>query len=199
MAEWSPRLNSDEVPISPYRILTELTKAINPRDAIVTHDSGYPREQFVPCWPALTPRSYIGWGKSTQLGYGLGLAIGAKLAAPDKTVVNVMGDAAFGMSGLDIETAARSEIPIFTVVLNNGVMTHYGASMPYATERWGSNRLGGEYAKVAEGLGAYGERVETPDQIAPAIQRALEANKSGQPALLEMITKEEETISRYWR
>ena len=198
MAEWSPRLNSDEVPISPYRVLTELTKAINPRDAIVTHDSGYPREQFVPFWPALNPRSYIGWGKSTQLGYGLGLALGAKLAAPDKTVVNVMGDAAFGMSGLDIETAARSEIPILTVVLNNGVMTHYGASMPAATERWGSNRLGGEYAKVAEALGAYGERVESPDQVGPAIQRALEAHKSGQPALLEMMTKEEETISRYW-
>ena len=125
-------------------------------------------------------------------------ALGAKLAAPDKTVVNVMGDAAFGMSGLDIETAARSEIPILTVVLNNGVMTHYGASMPAATERWGSNRLGGEYAKVAEALGAYGERVESPDQVGPAIQRALETHKSGQPALLEMMTKEEETISRYW-
>ena len=199
MQEWSPRLNSDEVPISPYRVFTELMKAVDPREAIVTHDSGYPREQIVPFWPAVTPRNYIGWGKSTQLGYGLGLALGAKMARPDKQVINVMGDAAFGMSGLDIETAARSEIPILTVILNNGVMTHYYAHMPFATEKWGSNKLGGEYAKVAEGLGAYGEKVETPDQVAPAIQRALEANRSGQTAVLEMITKEEETIPRYWR
>ena len=199
MGEWSPRLNSDEVPISPYRVFTELMKAVDPRDAIVTHDSGYPREQIVPFWPALNPRSYIGWGKSTQLGYGLGLALGAKLAAPDKQVINVMGDAAFGMAGLDIETASRSDIPILTVILNNGVMTHYYDHMPYATEHWGSNKLGGEYAKVAEGLGAYSERVETPDQVGPAIQRGLEANRSGKTAVLEMITKEEETIPRYWR
>ena len=198
-AEWSPHLNSNEVPISPYRVFTELMKAVDPRDTIVTHDSGYPREQIVPFWPALNPRSYIGWGKSTQLGYGLGLALGAKLAAPDKQVINVMGDAAFGMAGLDIETASRSNIPILTVILNNGVMTHYYDHMPYATEHWGSNKLGGDYAKVAEGLGAYSERVETPDQVAPAIQRGLEANRSGKTAVLEMITKEEETIPRYWR
>jgi acetolactate synthase-1/2/3 large subunit len=197
MQEWSPRLNSDEVPISPYRVFTELMKAVDPRDAIITHDSGYPREQLVPFWPAVTPRNYIGWGKSTQLGYGLGLALGAKMARPDKHVINIMGDAAFGMSGLDVETAARAEIPILTVVLNNGVMTHYSSNMPYATEHWGSNKLGGEYAKIAEGLGAYSEKVETPDQLAPAIQRALAANRSGKTALLEMMTKEEETIPVY--
>ena len=197
MKEWSPRLNSDEVPISPYRVFTELMKAVDPRNAIITHDSGYPRDQLVPFWPALTPRSYIGWGKSTQLGYGLGLALGAKMARPDKHVINIMGDAAFGMSGLDIETAARSELPILTVVLNNGVMTHYYQHMPFAAEKWGSNKLGGEYAKIAEGLGAYAEKVETPDQVAPAFQRALAANKSGQPALVEILTKEEETVARY--
>ena len=56
-------------------------------------------------WRPLTPRGYLGWGKSTQLGYGLGLALGAKLAAPEKHVINIMGDAAFGMAGLDLETA----------------------------------------------------------------------------------------------
>ncbi len=199
MAEWSSSLNSDEVPISPYRVFTELMQAVDVRETIITHDSGYPREQIVPFWPAVTPRNYIGWGKSTQLGYGLGLALGAKMAEPGKQVINIMGDAAFGMSGLDIETASRSEIPILTVVLNNGVMTHYGDMMPYATEHWGSNALGGEYADVARGLGAYGEKVSDPSEIAPAIQRALAANREGQPALLEMKTKEEENISRYWR
>ena len=199
MAEWHPRLTSDEVPISPYRVFTELASAVDVSNTIITHDSGYPRDQLVPFWETVTPRSYIGWGKSTQLGYGLGLAMGAKMAAPEKQVINVMGDAAFGMAGLDIETAARSEIAIMTVILNNGVMTHYHDHMPYATERWGSNRFSGEYAKVADGLGAYAEKVDTPDHIGPAIRNAIAANKKGQPAVLEMITKEEETVPNYWR
>ena len=199
MSEWSPRLNSDEVPISPYRVINELAKAVDVSNTIITHDSGYPREQLVPFWEVVTPRGYIGWGKSTQLGYGLGLAMGAKMAAPDKQVINVMGDTAFGMAGMDVETAVRSNIPILTVILNNGVMTHYGSTMPYSSEQWGSNRLGGDYAKVAEGLGAYTEKVNTPDEVGPAIRRAIEANHTGQPAVLEMITKEEETISRFWR
>ncbi len=199
MAEWGLRLNSDEVPISPYRVFHELAGVVDAANAIVTHDSGYPREQIVPFWKPVNPRGYIGWGKSTQLGYGLGLAMGAKLAAPDKQVVNVMGDAAFGMAGMDIETAARSNIGILTIILNNGVMTHYADHFPHAAEHWGSNKLGGDYAKVAEGLGAYSEQVRAPDQIAAAIRRGIDANKNGQPAVLEMMTKEEETVPHYWR
>ena len=195
MSEWRPRLKSDEVPISPYRVIDELAQAVDVANTIVTHDSGYPREQLVPFWPVVKPRGYIGWGKSTQLGYGLGLAMGAKMAAPDKQVVNFMGDAAFGMAGMDIETASRSGIPILTIVLNNGVMTHYDSTMPYASEQWGSNRLGGEYAKVAEGLGAYSEQVRRPDEVGPAIKRGLSANREGRPAVLEMMTKAEENIS----
>ncbi|MCH7653646.1 MAG: thiamine pyrophosphate-requiring protein [Chloroflexi bacterium] len=198
-SEWGARFISDEVPISPYRVINEMIKNVDVANSIVTHDSGYPREQIVPFWPVVTPRGYIGWGKSTQLGYGLGLALGAKLAAPDKTVINIMGDAAFGMSGMDIETAARSEIGTLTIILNNGVMTHYQDHFPHAAEHWGSNKLGGDYAKIAEGLGAYSEKVDSPDQVGPAILRALEATKNNQPAVLEMMTKEEETIARYWR
>ena len=198
MAEWGPRLSSDEVPISPYRIISELAGSVDVAETIVTHDSGYPREQLVPFWRPVKPRGYIGWGKSTQLGYGLGLALGAKLAAPDKLVVNVMGDAAFGMAGLDIETAARNEIGILTIVLNNSVMTDYSSYMPYASENWGSNRLTGEYARVAEGLGAHAQRVDTPDQVGPAIRSAIETTKTGQPALIEMITKEEVQVPKYW-
>ena len=199
MKEWGPRLNSDETPMSPYRVFNEMMKAIDPRNAIVTHDSGYPRNQLVPFWPALTPRSYIGWGKSTQLGYGLGLALGAKVAAPDKLVINVMGDAAFGMSGLDIETASRSGLGTITVVLNNGVMTHYYDHFPHATENWKSNELGGIYSDTAKSLGAHGERIHNPNEIGPAMARAVETASSGQPVLLEMITKEEENISTYGR
>ena len=194
LAKWQPLLISDEVPISPYRVFTEIAKIVDTANTIITHDSGFPRDQLAPFWMSTTPRSYIGWGKSTQLGYGLGLALGAKLAAPNKQVVNVMGDAAFGMAGLDIETGVRAEIPILTIVLNNGVMTHYHEHMPLATARWDSNRLGGEYAKVGEALGAYGERVDKPDQLSAALLRGIAANSEGKPAVIEVMTKEEESV-----
>lgn len=198
MKIWTERLNSNEIPINPYRVFTELAKAIDVSNTIITHDSGYPRDQIVPFWESINPRGYIGWGKSTQLGYGLGLAMGAKLAAPEKHVINIMGDAAFGMAGMDVETAVRCEIPILTVILNNGVMTHYYQHFPYATEHWQSNQLTGNYSAVAKGLGAYGEKVETPENLASAIQRGLEANSKGLPAVLEIITKEEENVSKFW-
>ena len=197
MAEWRPRLESDEVPMNEYRVLNELYKAVDVSNTIATHDAGYPRDRMCPFWSTLTPNTYIGWGKSTQLGYGLGLALGAKMAAPEKLVINVMGDAAFGMAGLDIETAVRSEIPILTVVLNNGIMTHYNQNMPYASEHWESDKLSGDYAKVAESLGAYAETVETPDQLPGAIARAIASTKEGRPALLQTMTCGEETVSRY--
>ena len=197
MKEWSPKLTSDEVPMNPYRIFTELYKEVDVSNTMITHDSGYPREQLVPFWETVTPRGYIGWGKSTQLGYGLGLAIGAKLAAPEKNSINIMGDAAFGMAAMDVETAARNKIGILTIILNNSGMTNYDHHMGYAAERWETNNLSGDYTKISEGLGAYAERVDTPDQIGPAIRNALAANQNGQPAVLEMITKHEESVSSF--
>ena len=122
---WLPRLTSDEVPLNPYRVIWEIMHTVDLNNTIVTHESGSPREQVSPFWEARAPRSFIGWGKSTQLGYSLGLAMGAKLAAPEKLVINFMGDTAFGMVGLDVETAVRERIPITTVVLNNNTMAIY--------------------------------------------------------------------------
>jgi acetolactate synthase-1/2/3 large subunit len=194
-AKWEPRLTSDEVPISPYRVFRELDQAFGD-NIIITHDSGFPRNQLTPTWQSISPRSYISWGKSTQLGYGLGLSIGAKLAAPEKQVVNIMGDAAFGMSGLDLETAVRCKIPILTVVLNNAKMTGYDDYHPAATERYKINLLGGNYSKVAEGLGAHTERVDDPSNLAMAIKRAKAANREGQAALLEVLTKVEKKVAK---
>jgi thiamine pyrophosphate-dependent acetolactate synthase large subunit-like protein len=140
---------------------------------------------------ALTPRGYLGWGKSTQLGTGYGVALGAKLAYPDKLVVNVMGDLAFGTAGMEVETAVRERIPIMTVILNNSRMGGYGHHMPEASQRYGANRLSGDYATVAKGLGAQAERIERPGDIASAIERGLNATREGRPVVLEMITKEE--------
>jgi thiamine pyrophosphate-dependent acetolactate synthase large subunit-like protein len=139
----------------------------------------------------LVPRGYIGWGKSTQLGTGYGIALGAKLAKPDYTVVNVMGDLAFGTVGMEVETAVRERLPILTVILNNGRMGGYGHHMPAASERFGSNLLTGEYAGVAAALGAHAERIADPREVGSAIKRAVEATRGGRPAVLEMLTAEE--------
>lgn len=197
LGQWEPHFTSSEVPISPYRVIRELQLAVDVDNTIITHDSGYPREQLVPFWQPTKPHGYLGWGKSTQLGYGLGLAMGAKLAAPERQVINIMGDAAFGMAGLDLETANRAGIAILTIVLNNGVMTHYHDHMPYATEHWKLNQLGGNYSAVAEGLGVFAQRVNAPDQLAGAIRKAIAKNQEGKPALIEVMTKEEETVSRF--
>ena len=196
MKEWTPRLNSDETPLSPYRVIRDLMNTLDRKQSIVTHDSGSPRDEMVPFFETISPRGFIGWGKSTQLGYGLGLAFGAKMAAPEKTVVNVMGDYAFGMVGLDVETAVRERIPIITIVLNNSVMGIYGPeAFPTANEIYGTKYTGGDYSMVAEAMGCYNEKVTTPDQIVPAIQRAQKVTASGKPAFLEMITKEERSFS----
>jgi acetolactate synthase-1/2/3 large subunit len=188
---WQPKLQSDQVPLNPYRVIGELMRALDPAQAIVTHDSGSPRDQLVPLYEAVTPRGYLGWGHSTQLGFGLGAAMGAKLAAPEKTVVNVMGDAAFGMVGMEVETAVRERIPILTVILNNSAMGNYERYIPRAIERYGTKYLSGNYSQVARGLGAHSERVERPEAIAPAFQRALAVTRDGRPAVLEFITCEE--------
>jgi thiamine pyrophosphate-dependent acetolactate synthase large subunit-like protein len=196
--QWLPRLTSDEVPINPYRVVWDVMHTVDLDNVIVTHESGSPREQVTPFWEARSPRSFIGWGKSTQLGYSLGLAMGAKLAAPEKQVINFMGDAAFGMVGLDIETAVRERIPITTIVLNNSTMAIYPDSrMPVAVERYHTKQLSGNFAEVAEALGAYSERITDPADIVPAFQRAQEVNQSGRPAVLEFITKEEGTFSKF--
>ena len=196
LSEWMPKLTSDEVPINPYRLIWDLMQTVDKEQTIITHDSGNPRDQMVPFYETVTPRSYIGWGKSTQLGYGLGLIMGAKLAAPEKLAINVMGDAAFGMAGMDFETAVRERIPILTIILNNSALGGYEHHLPIATEKYGTKFLSGDYTKVAEGLGGYSEKVEAPDDIIPSIKRAQKETEAGRPALLEVITREEGAFSR---
>jgi len=198
LEQWMPKLTSNEVPLNPYRVIWDLMHNVDLDNTIVTHESGSPREYAGPFWEARAPRSFIGWGKSTQLGYSLGLAMGAKLAAPEKQVINIMGDAAFGMVGMDMETAARAEIPILTIVLNNSTMAIYPDSrFPEAVRRYDIKSLTGNFADVAQALGVFSERVTEPGEIVPAIQRALEMNRSGKPVLLEFITKEEGEYSKF--
>ena len=195
LGRWMSKLTSNEAPITPYRVIWEFMKAVDPSEAIVTHDSGSPRDQIMPFYRSDGPRSYIGWGKSHGLGTGLGLNIGAKLAAPDKFVVNFMGDAAFGMTGLDFETAVRCDIPILTVVFNNSTMAVETDHLARSHQLFRTRDIGGNYADMAAAMGGWSERVEDPSQVGDAIIRARHATEDGQASLLEFITSEETEFS----
>ncbi len=196
LAKWMPKLVNDDAPLSPYRVLWDLFHTVDVPNTIITHDAGSPRDQLSPFWKSTTPLSYIGWGKTTQLGYGLGLAMGAKLQKPDKLCINVWGDAAIGFTGMDFETAVRERIPIMSILLNNFSMAIELKVMPISTEKYRSTDISGDYAAMARAFGGYGERVTRPEEIIPAIRRGIEQTKKGVPVLLEFITCKETEVSR---
>ena len=196
LSEWSAKRESDEAPLNPYRVLAELERAVDKKNTVITHDAGSPRDQLSPFWKATEPLSYIGWGKTTQLGYGLGLAMGAKLACPEKLCINGWGYAAIGYTGMDFETAVRERIPILSILLNNFSMAIELKVMPVSTEKFRSTDISGDYAAMARAFGAYGERVTDPGEIQAAIARGIAATEAGQPALLEFITCKEVEVSR---
>ena len=195
MAEWAPKLESAATPINPYRVVAELNRLADPLKTVITHDAGSPRDQMPPFWRSIAPLSYIGWGKTTQLGSGLGFAMGAKLARPDHLCINVWGDAAIGFTGMDFETAVRERIPILSILFNNFSMAIEIPIMPVSQAKYGSTDISGNYADMAKAFGGYGERVTDPADIVAALQRGIAATERGQPALLEFITAKEITIS----
>lgn len=188
---WMPFMNAGGSPISPYRVVREIMTVLDREKAIVTHDAGNPRDQFIPFYDVTEPRGYLGWGKTTQLGSSLGFAMGAKLARPDAIVAAVMGESAFGMVGIDFETAVRCQLPVLAIVLRNHVLGGYAASMPVATRKYQANRISGEYAPIAQALGGHGECVTDPELLHEALQRCVAMVRDGRAALLEVVTHEE--------
>lgn len=197
LAEWMPKLTNNDKPINPYRVIRELSALVDKDNTVVTHDAGSPRDQTSPFWESTTPLSYIGWGKTTQLGYGLGLAMGAKLARPQALCINIWGDAAIGFTGMDFETAVRERLPILSILFNNFSMALEVPIMQVSTEKYRSTDISGNYADMAKAFGGYGERITDPNDIVAAIKRGIAATEKGQPALLEFLTSKEITISTF--
>src|SRR5260370_18539885 len=108
-----------------------------------------------------------------------------------------MGDAAIGMTGMDIETAARNRIAILTVVFNNGVMAAERDVLKLSTEKYGALTVSGNYTKGAQGLNVAATRVEKPAEIVPPIKAATRVTQSGAPCLLEFVVKEGYDFSSY--
>jgi hypothetical protein len=148
-----PKLTHNDAPLNP------LSRAVGPAAHRRHRQHHHHPRRRQPARPALAvleggdePLTYIGWGKTTQLGYGLGLAMGAKLAKPDKLCINVWGDAAIGFTGMDFETAVRERIPILSILLNNFSMAIELKVMPVSTEKYRSTDISGDYAAMARAL-----------------------------------------------
>ncbi len=190
LKDWAVHLDSEEIPLNQYRIIRDLMNTVDRDNTIITHDSGSPRKQLLPFWQTTKAGSYMGWGKSTQLGHGLGLTMGAKLASPEKLCINVMGDAAIGMTGMDLETASRNGIGILTIVFNNSVMAAERHVMETSTSKYDAINVGGNYAKLAEALNVTSMRVGKTNAIIPTIREVVSVTQQGKPFLLEFIVKE---------
>ncbi|MFN0038386.1 MAG: thiamine pyrophosphate-requiring protein [Burkholderiales bacterium] len=197
LKEWAPLLESDEEPLNTYRVIHEIDRTLDRENSIVTHDAGAPRDSIIPFYTATSPHSYIGWGKTTHLGFGIPLMIGAKMANPDKFCLNLMGDGAFGMSGTDLETAARTGFPITTVLLNNSGMATYPGGFPTARKNFGVSHMQGDYAKIADAMGAVGLRVKKVAEMAPALEQAKKLNADGKTVLIDVQSNMESKKSRY--
>ena len=190
LGEWMPTLTDDSVPTNGYRVLHDLMQVVDRDRTIALHDAGGSRGYVSSFWVATRPRNYIGMGGMAAMGWSLGAAIGAKLGRPDHLVFHMLGDASFGMTGMEIETAARMGIGTLTVVVNNGGI---GSSL-MALDKPGTApasvaELGGDFSMVARGLGAYSERIEQPADLIPAFRRAIRATEEGQAALVEVLIR----------
>ena len=190
LGEWQSIFTDPSVPTNGYRVVHDLMQVVDLDRTIALHDAGGSRGYLSPFWPATKPRNYIGMGGMAAMGWSMGAAVGVKLGRPDHLVFHVLGDASYGMVGMEVETAVRMGLPTLTVVLNNGgtggglmAMDRPNAAPPTFAE------LSGNFSLVAQGLGAYSERVVQPEDIIPAFRRAIQATESGQAALVEVMIK----------
>jgi len=183
-AKASEEGSADRTPIHPLRLYAELKKHLA-RDAVVACDGGdfvsYAGREI----PSYVPGAWLDPGPFGCLGVGPGYAIAAKLRYPGRQVVLILGDGAFGFSGMEFDTMFRHKLPIVAVVGNNGIWALEKHPMKglFGYDVAADLRQDTRYDQVVQALGGYGERVTRPDQLGPAFKRAFEA---GVPALVNV-------------
>jgi acetolactate synthase-1/2/3 large subunit len=179
-------LSSNEPPIHPFRLATEVARFL-PDDAIIVADGGEAWDWMNSAAVVKRPGHWLSHGYLGCLGVGLSFGMAAKLAYPDKPVLVSTGDGSLGLNLAEFHTAAKHNLPIVVVVFNDGAwgMCKHGQEMTRGKGQTVATELGlVHYEKAAEGLGAYGELVEKPADLAPALERAF---KSGKPACLNVL------------
>ena len=193
-AEEREMLDDDRSPLHPMRLYRELGEFLD-RDAIVVGDGG----DFVSfagrVWETWEPGTWMDPGPYGCLGAGPGQAIGAKLAHPERQVCLLLGDGAFGFSGMEFDTMIRQNLPIVAVLGNNGIwaLEHHPMKFLYGYSLAAELRPETRYDEVVSALGGHGELVRTPDDLRPALDRAF---ASGKPALINVLTDPEVVYPR---
>ncbi len=180
-----PMLTSTEKPINPFRVTWEFSQLVNPDETIVLHDAGGTRGTTSQHYVATLPRSFVGFGVESAMGWSLGAAIGAKAAAPDKLVAAFIGDEAFCETAMDIETSVIFNTPVLLVLLNNrgDTLARRGGDAKLDVARW----TGGRYlSDIAKALGAETERVQDPAQVRAALERAIRTVHGGRTCVVEV-------------
>ena len=180
-AQMETLLTSSQTPIHPLRLCGEINSFVD-RDAIISVDGNeilhFGRQSI----GTYLPGHRLNSGVTGTMGVGLPYGIGAKLAKPDKQVLVLHGDGSMGMNAMELDTLVRFNLPIVTVVANNAGWT---ARTPYS--RKPGRELGfTAFHDMARSLGCHGERVEDPEEITPALERAF---SSGRPAVVDVIVE----------
>ena len=190
LGEWMPIFTDTASPTNGYRVVYDLMQVVDRDRTIAVHDAGGSRGYLAPFWITPRPRNFVAMGGMAAMGWSMGAAVGAKLGRPDHLVFHLIGDASFGMTGMEVETAVRMGLPTLTIVINNGGTGGGLMGMERPTGAPAAMaQLGGNFSVVAKGLGAYSERVENPQDLAPAFRRAIRATQEGQAALVEVMIR----------
>jgi thiamine pyrophosphate-dependent acetolactate synthase large subunit-like protein len=187
-------LNDERSPLHPLRVYKELREVLD-RDAIVIGDGGDFVSYAGRVVETYEPGSWMDPGPFGCLGAGPGQAIGAKLAHPGRQVCLLLGDGAFGFSGMEFDTMARHRIPVVAVMGNNGIwaLEHHPMKFLYGYSLAAELRPATRYDQVVEALGCHGELVREPAELRPALERAF---ASGKPALVNVLTDPEVVYPR---
>lgn len=177
--------NSSELPIHPDRLIADLVK-VAAQDATVVVDSFTLSGYISHHWTVRFPGQIVDAGPLAPVGHGIGMAIGAQLGRPGKQVITVIGDGGMGIGGWDMETAAKYKIPVIAVLWNNSSWGPSFEQMPLLKGRTDPFDMipGIRYDRIFQELGCHGEHVERPEEIVPALERAL---ASGKPAVINVV------------
>jgi len=185
-ADEREHLEDDRAPLHPLRVYKELAEIID-RDAIVIGDGGDFVSYAGRVVDSYEPGCWLDPGPYGCLGAGPGYALAAKLARPDRQVILLLGDGAFGFSGMEFDTLARHGVDVVGVMGNNGIwgLEHHPMTFLYGYSVAAELRPETRYDQMVAALGGHGELVRTPGELRPALERALSA---GAPALVNVLT-----------
>lgn len=194
-AKLARQTDFETLPMKPQQAIVEVRKGLR-SNAIVTLDCGLSQIWTTQLFEAHQPRTFLITGRAGTMGWGLGAAMGAQLAFPQRQVVNLLGDASLDMSLQELATAAKHNIPVVVVVLNNSLFglirqqqnllferRWISTELDYENEIQG-HRRGIDFVTTARGMGVHAELVEKPEQITEALARAFSANR---PYLIEIL------------